>query len=89
MPGLLFPRDIELSAAILGRGDFVAWPAINTQLTQTGKDAIVYLTVKAAPANAPVPLTPEPKEESAFCADVVAGRAGLYVAPLSVFSRCF
>lgn len=68
---------------------FVAWPAINTQLTQTGKDAIVYLTVKAAPANAPVPLTPEPKEESAFCADAVAGRAGLYVAPLSVFSRCF
>lgn len=67
----------------------VAWPVFNTQLTQTGKDAIVYLTVKAAPADAPVPLTPEPKEEAAFCADAVAGRAGVFVAPLSVFSRCF
>lgn len=72
-----------------GQGSAIAWPVVSTQLTQTAKDAVAYLTVKAAPAGAPVSLTSEAKEVAAFCADAAARRAGVYVAPLSVYRRCF
>lgn len=72
-----------------GQGAPAVWPVVTTQLTQTSQEAVNYLAVSVAPSTAPVPLTAESKEEAAFCADAVASRTAVYIAPLSVYRRCF